>query len=81
MLSFVWEEEGERRRKIHCTLIEAYYSTDQFYFYLIETSSLENEKNAEDQECSEVPDLDQLYKLTQEEQDLILEDWNEGNIA
>ena len=57
------------------------YSTDQFYFYLIETSSLEDEKNQEDQECTEVPDLDQIYKLTQEEQNLVLEDWTEGNLT
>jgi len=57
------------------------YSTEQFYFYLIETSSLEDEKNQEDQECTEVPDLDQIYKLTQEEQNLILEDWTEGNLT
>ena len=27
---------------------------------------------------SEVPDLDQLYRFSKEEQDLILEEWDEG---
>lgn len=31
-------------------------------------------------EVTEVPDLDQMFKLTQQEQDLILEEWNEGKV-
>ncbi|CAG2198955.1 DHX36 [Mytilus edulis] len=31
----------------------------------------------QEDEVTEVPDLDQMFKLTQQEQDLILEEWNE----